>query len=68
MKCLDPDTKNILVKHIVDWLFASPEDIREAAKRKGVYELFTEEFYNIADKILKEGYVICTEEWKGDSC
>jgi hypothetical protein len=66
-KYLDSTTKNVLVKHIVDMFFNS-DDIREEAKKKGIYDLFTEEFYNIAEKFIKEGYVLDTEEWKGDAC
>jgi hypothetical protein len=66
-KYLDSTQKNILVKQIVDMFFNS-DDIREEAKKKGIYDLFTEEFYNIAEKFIKEGYVLDTEEWKGDAC
>jgi hypothetical protein len=66
-KYLDSTTKNVLVKHIVDMFFNS-DDIREEAKKKGIYDLFTEEFYNTAEKFVKEGYVLDTEEWKGDAC
>jgi hypothetical protein len=66
-KYLDSTPKNILVKQIVDMLFRS-DDVRKEAKKKGIYDLFTEEFYNIAEKFVKEGYVLYTEEWKGDAC
>jgi hypothetical protein len=67
-KYLESTLKNVIVKQIVDTLFHSYDDIREYARKKGIYDLFTEEFYNIAEKFIKEGYVLDTEEWKGDSC
>ncbi len=67
-KYLESTLKNVVVKQIVDVLFHSSDDIREDAKKKGIYNLFSEEFYNIAEKFIKEGYVLDTEEWKGDAC
>jgi len=67
-KYLESTLKNVVVKQIVDILFHSSDDVRKSAMEKGIYDLFTEEFYNTAEKFVKEGYVLDTEEWKGDSC
>jgi uncharacterized protein (UPF0305 family) len=67
-KYLESTPKNKVVKQIVDIFFHSSDDVRKSAMDKGIYDLFTEEFYNIAEKFIKEGYVLYTEEWKGDSC